>query len=117
VLGELLGMAGDDMIGDLVGTFGLQLVAVTRGDRGAVLYAADGTVAEHSGYSAEPLADTVGAGDAFTAVLAMGLLRGAPLARIADAACRVARYVCTRAGATPELPWELLGALGDGGTW
>ncbi|HSI32235.1 MAG TPA: carbohydrate kinase, partial [Tepidisphaeraceae bacterium] len=74
VLGELLGMGGEDLIGDLVGAFGLRLVAVTRGGRGAVLYGDDGAVVDHPGYPAEPMADTVGAGDAFTAVLAIGLL-------------------------------------------
>ena len=58
------------------------------------------------------LADTVGAGDAFTATLAMGLLRGAPLDRINAAANRVAAYVCSQHGATPKLPPALAQEIG-----
>ena len=46
----------------------------------------------------------MGAGDAFTAVLAFGLLSGASLDAINEQANRVASFVCSRAGATPEMP-------------
>jgi fructokinase len=51
--------------------------------------------------------DTVGAGDAFTAALALGLLRKLDLDTINFAANEVARHVCSCAGATPSLPDEL----------
>jgi fructokinase len=51
--------------------------------------------------------DTVGAGDAFTAALAMGLLLNMELDQINFAATEVARYVCSCIGATPEIPDEL----------
>jgi fructokinase len=53
--------------------------------------------------------DTVGAGDAFTAAMALGSLRGRDLEAVCRHACRVAAFVCTRAGATPALPAELKG--------
>ena len=43
--------------------------------------------------------DTVGAGDAYTAVLAIGLLRKLPLATITHGQIPVAEYVCTQPGA------------------
>ncbi|MGA2555902.1 MAG: PfkB family carbohydrate kinase, partial [Verrucomicrobiota bacterium] len=46
----------------------------------------------------------VGAGDAFTAALALGVLAAKPLAAINRKANQVARYVCSCAGATPPLP-------------
>ena len=89
----------------------LRWVAVTRGDRGSELRARDGRVADHPGHDAGPVADTVGAGDAFTAALAMGLLAGLPLARINDNANRLAAFVCTQSGATPKIPPGLLAEL------
>jgi len=82
--------------------YGAEVVAVTRGSRGSVLYGPDGH-SEHGGYEVE-VVDTVGAGDAFTAALAMGLLRGHGLDAINERANRLAAYVCTQKGATPEMP-------------
>jgi fructokinase len=53
------------------------------------------------------VADTVGAGDAFTAALSMGMLAGLGLDVINTHANRVARYVCSQRGATPPLPPDL----------
>jgi len=52
--------------------------------------------------------DTVGAGDAFTAAVAVGMLRGFDLERTHDLASRLAAFVCTQAGATPAIPEELV---------
>jgi fructokinase len=56
--------------------------------------------------------DTVGAGDAFTAALTLGWLRGDDLGEVGRRACRVAEFVCSRAGATPALP-EAMRGWGD----
>jgi fructokinase len=53
------------------------------------------------------MVDAIGAGDAFTAALATGLLRGLPLKRVNDGAARLASFVCSRNGATPEVPAAL----------
>ncbi len=88
--------------------FGLDVVAVTRGSRGGLIVRGD----EVSRVPSMPVdvQDTVGAGDSFTAALAMGLLRNIPLDTINRAACRIAEYVCTQAGATPPLPREVVRA-------
>ena len=52
--------------------------------------------------------DTVGAGDAFTATLVIGLLQGIDLETINQHANRVAAYVCSQSGAVPLVPPELL---------
>jgi len=90
----------------------IRLIATTHGSAGSTLWSRDGTSVKHPGHYAGPVADTVGAGDAFTAALAVGLLRRLPLARINDNANRLAAYVCTRPGAMPEIPRELLRSLG-----
>jgi fructokinase len=96
---------------ELFDSYGLDLTAVTRGAEGSVFHTPDGRVLEHPGYAPPRVADTVGAGDAFTAALAMGLLRGVPLEKIGDDANRLASYVCTQRGATPVIPAELLRSL------
>ena len=85
--------------------YGLALVALTRGPRGATLLAG-GTIRECDALPVQ-VADTVGAGDAFTAALTLGRLHGRDLAEVGRHACRVAAFVCTQAGATPALPEEL----------
>ncbi len=80
----------------------LRLVCLTRGAHGSLLYS-QGQWAEDPG---QPVAvkDTVGAGDAFTAALAVGLLAGKPLDAINRRANQAARHVCCCEGATPPLP-------------
>lgn len=90
----------------LIERYGLQLIALTRGERGSLLYAADGASCDHPGYPVT-VVDTVGAGDAFSAALVVGLLRGDDLATVSEFANRVGSYVCTQSGATPELPKNL----------
>jgi fructokinase len=89
-----------------------QVIALTRGAGGSTLFT-DGQPAayNHPGVRAEPLVDTVGAGDAFTAALAVGMLRSDPLHLINDNANRLASYVCTQSGATPPIPPDLLRRL------
>ena len=53
--------------------------------------------------------DTVGAGDSFTAVIAVGMLQGVELATMHRYATRMAGYVCTNSGATPLVPADLIG--------
>jgi fructokinase len=89
--------------------FGLQVVALTRGPAGSLLF----QEGQWSDCPSKPIevVDTVGAGDAFTAALVMGLLCRMPLDEINFRADAVARYVCSRAGATPPLPKELADAF------
>jgi fructokinase len=80
----------------------LRCVALTHGARGSWIWL-DGQWNEQS---PEPIhaVDTVGAGDAFTAALISGLLRGEALPTLHERASRIAAYVCTQRGATPMLP-------------
>jgi fructokinase len=86
--------------------YGLRLVALTRGAEGAVLLGGDGIVA----CAGTPVVvrDTVGAGDAFTATMALGWLQGCGLDAVCRHACRVAAFVYSQAGGAPELPEELI---------
>jgi fructokinase len=107
VVASLCGLSGTgpEALEELRDRYGLRLVALTRGARGARLVGRDRT-ADCAG---EPVGvkDTVGAGDAFTAAMALGWLRGHDLDAVCRHACRVAEFVCTQAGATPPLPKDL----------
>lgn len=99
-----------NQIEGLAQTFGLRLVALTRGANGSLLYQRekDNNDARWSDCPSRPVkvVDTVGAGDSFTAALVLGLLRKMDLDEINTIANDVARYVCSQAGATPALPEE-----------
>ena len=84
----------------LLRTCGLKLVCVTEGPSGSSLVAADG-VHKHPGFTTE-VADTVGAGDAFTAALIHHYLRGATLDEMNVAANRMGSWVASQVGATPK---------------
>jgi fructokinase len=105
---ELLGVSGDErsVCRALAARYGLRLVALTRGAGGSLLV----TPESEDERAAEPVkvVDTVGAGDCFSAALAMGLLAGWPLERIHRRASRLAAYVCSQSGAMPTLPDDLM---------
>jgi fructokinase len=92
----------EELLGTLCRRYNLKLIALTEGERGSLLFTTT-TQSRHGGHRTE-VVDSVGAGDAFTAVLAFGLLSGASLDAINEQANRVASFVCSRAGATPEMP-------------
>lgn len=83
----------------LAETFGCDAVCVTRGRRGASLWR-DGRWTEHPGFDVE-VRDTVGAGDAFLAVLLAGLLTGADDRTLLRHANLIGAYVTTQPGALP----------------
>ena len=91
----------------LISRFDLKLVCITRGAGGSLLISKAG-VSENAGLKTN-VADTIGAGDAFTAALAHGLLRGWELDKINAFANRVGAFVASKAGAMPEFPEELKG--------
>ncbi len=80
----------------------LELVAVTRGARGSLLVTRDEWHV-HPGFPVR-VADTIGAGDAFTAAMTHYLLRGADLPTLNEAGNRWGAWMATQSGAMPRLP-------------
>lgn len=87
----------------------LELVAVTRGNRGSLLVRR-GEWNEHPGIRAK-VADPIGCGDAFTAAMTHYMLRGASLATLNDAGNRWGAWVASQAGAMPVLPEDVRSAM------
>jgi fructokinase len=88
----------------------LGMVAVTRGGHGSLLLTRE-EWHEHPGIPVK-VADTIGAGDAFTAALTHYLLRGADLATLNEAGNRWGAWVASQTGAMPELADEARAGIG-----
>ena len=122
VVADALGAPGGDeraLLHRLLERYRLRLACLTRGERGCLLVGRPHRGAPRDGAAAEPVtaelsgirvavADTVGAGDAFSAALLYHLLRAHDLHRMAAAANRYAAYVATQRGATPVVPERVL---------
>jgi len=104
VVAKLLGLAGDELsqMRQLAARFELKSVALTKGADGSSLLVGNELVSRLG--SKLVVADTVGAGDSYTAALALGLLAGDEPERILECAHRVAEFVCTHPGAMPPMP-------------
>jgi len=98
---ELGGRGQHAFANRLLQVFDLDLVAITRGADGSLLVTAEDMV-EHPGFRV-PVADTIGAGDAFAAALAHNYLQGASLERISESANRIGAWIATQTGATPSI--------------
>lgn len=100
LLAEICGLQGSlaELLPQFAERFGLHVVAVTRGGEGAAIYAG-GQLSDLPGEPVE-VVDTVGAGDAYTASMTLGLLEGNDLDGVNQEAIATAAAVCGRAGAT-----------------
>ena len=83
----------------------LQMVAITRGAHGSLLATRE-EWHEHAGFTAK-VADTIGAGDAFTAAMTHYMLRGAELAVLNEAGNRWGSWMASQTGAMPPLPVDV----------
>lgn len=107
LIGRLCGCTGSDIeiMREVARRFELRLVALTRGPDGAVIVSAD-SVSDLPGVPVE-VVDTVGAGDAYTASMTIGLLEGRSLETVNRNAMATASYVCSQPGATMPFPNQL----------
>ena len=85
----------------LLTKFDLKTICVTRGGRGSLLLN-ENQISEIPGVKIK-IADTIGAGDAFTAAMTHGFLHGWDLDELNLQANQVAALVASQSGAMPEL--------------
>lgn len=104
VIGRLCEFSGNDIeiMHQIAQRFDLHHVALTRGPEGAVIVSRQ-SVSELPGAPVN-VVDTVGAGDAFTASMTLGLLAGHDLETVNRNAMAAATYVCSQPGATMPFP-------------
>ena len=104
ILAKMFALGGNprQQIEQLAEKSELKLIVLTRGSHGSLIY----NEGEWSEQASKPIkiADTVGAGDSFTAALVMGLLVKMDLDETHSFATDVACFVCSQKGATPLLP-------------
>lgn len=105
VVSELLFLSGSEttLLQLLQHAYDLDLIILTKGEYGSRLFSMEKGDSIVEGHEIM-VVDTVGAGDSFTAAVATGLCLNMPLHELHHFAANVAAYVCSQAGATPELP-------------
>ncbi len=108
-IGRLFGYPGLDMENKcwlLLGKYNLDMLVLTCGINGSYVFAP-----EHKSFFETPrvnVADTVGAGDSFTASFVAAILAGKSIEEAHKLAVDVSAYVCTCYGAMPAIPREYL---------
>lgn len=109
LLSKLYGWDGIDEVSvckRLMEQYTLKIVILTKGSNGSAIISPEGI-----SFLETPrvvVADTVGAGDSFTAAFVAGWLMLKEIRAAHKLAVEVAAYVCTQHGAMPELPLSLL---------
>ena len=89
----------------LLGKYNLKMLILTCGINGSYVFT-PGNVSFQPTPKVE-VADTVGAGDSFTAAFIANILKGKSVAESHTLAVQTSAFVCTRKGAMPTLPPEL----------
>ena len=104
-ISRMLGYPGTDLQSKcwiLFGRYNLKMLILTCGVNGSYIFTSG-----NMSFLATPqveVADTVGAGDSFTATFVSSILKGLPVAEAHRKAVEVSAFVCTQNGAMPVLP-------------
>ncbi|MCT6873927.1 MAG: carbohydrate kinase [Bifidobacterium sp.] len=108
------GATDDELCRWFMDQWHLDTIVLTAGSDYSTIYLADGQ-SSHLPTPEITVADTVGAGDAFSGTFAINRLLGASLTQAHRAAVNTAAFVCTQQGAWPEYPEHIPDYLGQQG--
>lgn len=89
----------------LLGKYNLKMLILTCGINGSYVFT-PGNVSFQPTPKVE-VADTVGAGDSFTAAFIASILKGKSVSEAHQKAVETSAFVCTQQGAMPTLPTSL----------
>ena len=107
-IGRLFGYPGLDIENKcwlILGKYNLDMLVLTCGVNGSYVFA-PGSMSFQETPKVE-VVDTVGAGDSFTGTFCASILHGNNIAEAHRQAVEVSAYVCTQAGAMPEIPEQM----------
>ena len=90
----------------ILAKYKLHMLILTCGVNGSYVFTPDGEISQQGTPKVE-VADTVGAGDSFTAAFVSSILIGKTVKDAHKRAVEVSAYVCTQHGAMPPLPENL----------
>lgn len=110
ILRDMFGyqMDTDATCQEILKTYNLRMLILTCGTEGSYVYNADGSWS----FLPTPIvevADTVGAGDSFTAAFVASILQGKTMQEAHKVAVEASAFVCTQHGAMPILPDAITG--------
>lgn len=91
----------------LLGKYNLKMLILTCGVNGSYVFT-PGNVSFKETPKVE-VADTVGAGDSFTAAFISSIIKGKSVEEAHETAVNTSAFVCTQNGAMPILPKEIIG--------
>lgn len=108
VISRLFGYPGIDLQDKcwiLLAKYNLRMLILTCGTNGSYVFTPGAVSYQQT--PKVPVADTIGAGDSFTAAFCAAILKGKSVPEAHKLAVEVSAYVCTQHGAMPELPQGL----------
>jgi len=111
-IGRLFGYPGLDMSNKcwlILGKYNLDMLVLTCGVNGSYVFKPGAMTFIET--PKVDVADTVGAGDSFTASFCAAILKGLSVSDAHQLAVETSAYVCTCNGAMPRIPAELTGRL------
>jgi fructokinase len=109
IISRMFGYPGIDLKDKcwlLIGKYKLNMLILTCGVNGSYVFTPGGMSFVET--PKVEVADTVGAGDSFTGSFCAALLKGETVREAHRLAVKVSAFVCTRNGAMPRLPQDLL---------
>lgn len=112
IVKKMLGIETDDSAAicqKLIADFHLRMLILTCGTKGSHVFTP--TVSSFEPTPQVTVADTVGAGDSFTASFCAAILKGHPVKTAHRFAVEVSAHVCSCHGAMPKLPQALIAKI------